>query len=769
MPAASIRVTGVVQGVGFRPHAWRLARDCGVSGWVRNDAGGVLIHAWGGGDALARFEQRLRSEAPRLARVDQVIRSSFVDDADPPVDFRILTSRAGETHTGVAADSATCPDCLSEIGDEADRRFRYPFTNCTHCGPRLTIIEAVPYDRANTSMSRFPMCSECQAEFENAADRRFHAQPNACPACGPKVWLESPEGELLRADPDPITHAAALIRRGQIVAVKGIGGIHLACDASNDEVVARLRRRKHRYRKPFALMARDLAMVGDHARVGREEERLLCDPAAPVVVLQAAGVQLASGVAPGQNTLGFMLPYSPLHHLLMKQLSRPIVLTSGNRSDEPQATDNEESRGRLGGIADCFLLHDRDIVNRLDDSVVRVADGAPRLLRRARGYAPCPVALPEGVGDIARVLATGGELKNTFALVRDGVVVVSQHMGDLEDAATNRDMQKNLDLYRNLYDFEPGAVAVDMHPDYLSTRLGNRLAVEHQVPLVPVQHHHAHIASCMAEHGVAADHGKVLGIALDGLGYGGDGGLWGGEFLLADYYGYERLACLEPVSMPGGARAMREPWRNTFAYLARVLDWERTRNEHGRLDIVAFLAMKPLPQLQRMMERGINSPPASSSGRLFDAVAAAIGICRESADYEGQAAIELEATACEYFSSQSGRPYSFGFSGTTLSTAPMWHELMEDLERKLVPGIIAARFHHGFAVGLARTAGALCREHDVGTVVLGGGVFQNRLLLEQTSTLIRASGLRVLSPGKLPANDGGLSFGQAVIASASAQ
>jgi hydrogenase maturation protein HypF len=765
MPAASIRITGVVQGVGFRPNAWRLACECDVTGWVRNDADGVLIHAWGSADALGRFECRLRSDVPRLAQIEQIICKPLSSEETVPAQFQIVPSRSGETHTGVAADAATCPECLSEIDNASDRRYRYPFTNCTHCGPRLTIVEAVPYDRANTSMSRFPMCAACQSEFDDPADRRFHAQPNACPVCGPEVWLEDATGRAVASGSDPLTAAARIIEQGKIVAIKGVGGIHLACDAASNPAVDRLRRRKHRYQKPFALMACDPQMIRAYARLDEAEERLLLGSAAPIVILHAAGSRpLADGIAPGQRNLGFMLPYTPLHHLLMQELSRPIVLTSGNLSDEPQTTDNGEARQRLAGVADFFLFHDRDIVNRLDDSVVRVIDGIPRVLRRARGFAPRPIRLSENIVSASNILAMGGELKNTFSVANDGGVVVSQHMGDLEDAATFRDMQKNLDLYRTLFDFRPDVVAVDMHPDYLSTQLGRRVAADLDIPVLEIQHHHAHIAACMAEHGLAADHGRVLGIALDGLGYGDDGELWGGELLLADYSGYERLAHLEPVPMPGGAQAMREPWRNAYAYLAMVVGWERVMRDYSQLDIVRFLEAKPLAQMQRMLDRAINSPPASSAGRLFDAVAAALGVCRETAGYEGQAAIELESLASENFPAQAASPYPFQFQDGVISSAPMWDELLLDLERKVAPEVMAARFHHGLASTLAATASELCNRHGVETVALGGGVFQNRLLLEQTSQLLRNRGLKALSPSAVPANDGGLSFGQAVIA-----
>jgi hydrogenase maturation protein HypF len=771
MRGECIRVTGLVQGVGFRPTVWRLARECGLVGCVWNDAGGVVIHAWGPPDALEHLVQRLRAEPPPLARIERIERSTLAGNDEVPGEFRIVGSRRGEPRTGVAADAATCPACLAEIRDPADRRYRYPFTNCTHCGPRLSIVRAIPYDRANTSMAAFPMCPRCRAEYENPADRRFHAQPNACAACGPRLWLADAAGRTLPPDigTDAIETAARLIRAGGIVAIKGIGGIHLACDAGNTEAVARLRARKHRYHKALALMARDLDMVARFATVSAQEVALLRDRAAPIVVLDASGETLACGIAPGQNTLGFMLPYTPLHHLLMQGMRRPVVLTSGNRSDEPQAIDNADAQRRLEPIADCFLLHDRDIVNRLDDSVLRVADGRARFLRRARGYAPRPILLPEAFAGTGAVLAMGAELKNTFCLLKEGRAVVSQHIGDLEDALTLRDYRRNLELYRRLFDHRPACIAVDAHPDYLSTRLGRELAQAAELPVLEVQHHHAHIAACLAEHGRPPDARPVLGVALDGLGFGADGSFWGGEFLHADYLGFQRLARFQPVVMPGGTRAMQEPWRNTWAHLVCAFGWEQVRDRYAALDIVRFLESRPLQILGRMAETELNSPTASSCGRLFDAVAAALGVCRERASHEGQAAIELEALAAPEFRAQadSAYPHEVREQGMrTLCWSPLWEALLEDLRRGVAPAVIAARFHQGLAHAVAANAEALCRWHVLDTVVLGGGVFQNRLLLEGVAESLRSAGLEVLAPVSLPANDGGLSLGQAAVTAA---
>jgi hydrogenase maturation protein HypF len=770
MPRESIRVTGVVQGVGFRPTVWRLAHECGIVGDVCNDAEGVLIHAWGSRASLEELVRRLRAEQPPLSHIDAITRTALDADGDTPDAFHIVTSRAGEVRTGVAADAATCAQCLAEVMDPANRRYRYPFTNCTHCGPRLSIVRAIPYDRAHTSMSVFPMCPRCQAEYDDPADRRFHAQPNACSDCGPQVWLEQADGTRLLPDAggDVIESAARLIEMGHIVAIKGIGGFHLACDAANETVVDELRRRKLRYHKAFALMARDIEMVGRYAEVGEVEAALLRDTAAPIVVLKAKGNSLAGGIAPGQNTLAFMLPYTALHHLLMQEMTRPLVMTSGNRSDEPQSIDNQDAQQRLERIADYYLLHDRDIVSRLDDSVLRVADKKPRFLRRARGYAPQPIQLPEEFTAAANILAMGGELKNTFCLLKQGRAILSQHIGDLEDAATYRDYRHNLDLYRQLFDHQPLCLAIDEHPQYFSTRLGQERAQAEGLQLVEVQHHHAHIASCLAEHAIPLDSQPVLGIVLDGLGFGEDATFWGGEFLLADYVGFQRLARFQPVHMLGGSQAMREPWRNTLAHLL-ALGWERTQQRYQDLDIVRFLDTKPVDDFRIMAERGLNSPLASSCGRLFDAVAAAIGVCRESVSHEGQAAIELESLAAAGFHRQAQHGYAFEYRAgpiSTLAWQPLWRALLGDIRHGVSAATIAARFHQGLVQALAESARTLCAENKLDTAVLGGGVFQNLLLLEGVSEALRKSGIRVLSPEKLPANDGGLALGQAVIAAA---
>jgi len=811
-----IRVRGLVQGVGFRPTVWRLARELDLAGDVRNDGAGVLIRLWGEPGARDAFCRRLVAECPPLARIQALERDALGSDpqefrslgSDPDGSFRIVASEAGAVQTGVVPDAATCPACLAEVDDPADRRWRYPFTNCTHCGPRLSIVRGIPYDRANTSMAAFPMCADCAREYADPADRRFHAQPNACPVCGPHVWLEDAQGRCL--DPaaagaaDTLDLASRLLAEGRILALKGVGGFHLACDALNEAAVAELRARKRRYRKPFALMARDLAVIREYCHVDEQAAALLQGVAAPIVLLDAAGERhVAREVAPGQRTLGFMLPYSPLHHLLLLGWDRPLVMTSGNLSEEPQCIDNRDAGVRLRPLADVFLLHDREIVNRVDDSVVRVMDGAPRLLRRARGYAPAPIALPAGFEKAPPVLALGGELKNTICLMKDGQAILSQHLGDLEDARTFAEYERTVGLYARLYDHRPMCLVIDRHPEYRTTRFGRAWAGSDGLPLEVMQHHHEHVAAVLADNGWPIDGGPVLGIALDGLGYGEDGTLWGGEFLLADYAGFERLAHFAPAAMPGGTRAILEPWRNLVAQLYAHVGLDAFARHWADLELAGDLATKPVDVLAGMIAKGINAPRSSSCGRLFDAVAAAVGVCRDRVSYEGEAAIELEALVSaergpsgtaldrdEGVAPTAGRRralapnasavvtpalnsamtaavgYPFAVrdgSPALLDPAPLWPALLADLRAGVSPAVIASRFHHGLGEAVAALAADLAGARGIGTVALSGGVFQNRTLLEWVAGRLRERGLGVLQHRQVPANDGGLALGQAVV------
>jgi hydrogenase maturation protein HypF len=844
----TIRVRGTVQGVGFRPTVYKLAGEQNITGQVLNDGDGVVIEAWAQQSALSAFVQSIRDNAPPLARIQDIEHDEIDGSAQGTIakGFSIAPSISGSAQTDIAADAATCAACIEDVLNPFSRRFRYPFTNCTDCGPRLSIIKSIPYDRKATSMSVFKMCSQCQTEYNDPLDRRFHAQPNACHACGPKAWLERSDGRTLCIESltqlDDVEAAASLIQQGEIVAIKGIGGFHLACDATNEEAVAKLRARKRRFHKPFALMARDMQVIKQHCVVSEQEAELLQHHSAPIVVLAVAktghetksvapsyspsnadliepatgasigvsigvsigasigaskgpsigasigaskgpsigasiGPAIAAGVAPEQNTLGFMLPYTPLHHLLLKQLNKPIVLTSGNRSDEPQCIDNDDAKERLGEIADYFLFHNREIVNRLDDSVVRVMAGAPILLRRARGYAPVPIPLPTGFEAAPEVIALGGELKNTFCILKKSKAVISQHMGDLEEARSWADYQRNLSLYKQCFQHQPERIAIDLHPEYLSSKMGRASAEEKALPLDEIQHHHAHIASCLADNAWPLDGGPVMGVALDGLGYGCDGTFWGGEFLLCDYSSFERLGTFKPVAMLGGAQAIREPWRNTYAHLMAEMGWPRYKLDYEDLELTAFFESKPLATLNSMLSAQINSPLSSSCGRLFDAVAAAIGICRDHATYEGQAAVELESIVCmETLANETEGPaYPFavprlGGKGLPyIEPLAVWQAVLGDLLLDTPKAVMAARFHKGLTKAIVHLVTQLCTRDDerwLNTVALSGGVFQNKILLESVVDRLCARGFRVLRHQQVPPNDGGLSLGQALISAA---
>jgi hydrogenase maturation protein HypF len=782
MTTEEIRVRGTVQGVGFRPTVYRLAKACGLCGDVCNDGEGVLIRVSGTGASIEEFVKRLQQECPPLARINELTRNRC-DGEFSFNDFVISHSVSSAVKTEIAPDAATCPQCQQEIFDFYSRWYRYPFTNCTHCGPRLSIIRTIPYDRCNTSMAAFSMCPECAKEYNDVENRRFHAQPIACHVCGPKAWLERADGKPITASMfsmlDDVDAVCTLLQKGEIVAIKGIGGIHLACDATNETAVQKLRQRKQRYHKPFALMARDIEIIAQYCTISDKERELLQTPAAPIVLMRVKEIKEQRGitslpifpsVAPGQNTLGFMLPYTPLHHLILKRMNRPIVLTSGNLSDEPQCIDNDEAREKLGQIADYFLLHNREIVNRVDDSVVRVVCDQVRMIRRARGYAPAPINLPSGFHDVPQILAMGGELKNTFCLIRDGQAILSQHLGDLENAAAFTAYQDTLNLYLNLFEHKPKAIAIDKHPEYLSTKLGKELAAANQIKLYPIQHHHAHIAACMAEHHLPLDSPPVLGIALDGLGYGEDNTLWGGEFLLANYQTFQRLAKFKPVAMIGGEQAIYQPWRNTYAQLISAFSWEYLKNKYGTLEIIKFLEQKPLNLLNQLNLKRINSPLASSVGRLFDAVAAAIGICREECSYEGQAAIEMEALvdASSLNNNEEKLNYSFDIAILDniycIDPRPMWQALLDDLQQQIPQRIMAAKFHTGLAKAIVEMVNHLCQENLIKNIVLTGGVFQNSILLDQVSKHLETLGLNILTHSLVPCNDGGLSLGQAIIA-----
>ncbi|MEH2078084.1 MAG: carbamoyltransferase HypF [Nostoc sp.] len=797
MATEEIRVRGTVQGVGFRPTVYRLAKACKLDGDVCNDGEGVLIRVSGSEEALTEFVTRLQTECPPLAKINQLTRIPYEGEFNFH-NFVISTSVSNVINTEITPDAATCPQCQKEIFDPFSRFYRYPFTNCTHCGPRLSIIRAIPYDRSNTSMSAFAICPECAKEYHDVENHRFHAQPVACHVCGPSAWLERADGKSVTASMfsmlDDVDAVCTLLQKGEIVAIKGLGGIHLACDATQETVVQKLRQRKKRYHKPFALMARDIEIIEQYCSVNVKEKELLTSSAAPIVLLQTkqtegdeknkfsptfctdainrVSLDIAPSVALGQNTLGFMLPYTPLHHLILRRMNRPIVLTSGNLADEPQCIDNDEARKKLGTIADYFLFHNREIINRVDDSVVRVIGDKTQIIRRARGYAPAPISLPPGFHNVPQILAMGSELKNTFCLLREGEAILSQHLGDLENAAAFNAYQETLNLYLNLFEHKPEVIAIDKHPEYLSSKLGKELADTNQIPIHQIQHHHAHIAACMVENGIPLNSPPVLGIALDGLGYGDNGTLWGGEFLLADYRKFQRLATFKPVAMIGGEQAIYQPWRNTYAQLIATKLWDDCQEQYADLEIVKFLKNKAVKLLNQLMEKKINSPPASSVGRLFDAVAAAIGIYRDECSYEGQAAIALEAIV-DVSSLNNDKetliyPFSFSFSDSIycIDSRSMWQALLNDLQQQIPQPVIAAKFHKGLANAIVEMVRHLYQENLINQVALTGGVFQNSILLQQVTKRLETLGIKVLTHSLVPANDGGLSLGQAVITAA---
>ncbi|MBA2441062.1 MAG: carbamoyltransferase HypF [Rubrobacter sp.] len=755
-----VSVRGIVQGVGFRPFVYSLAARHGLAGLVRNDADGVHVEVEGAPEELDRFLRGIEEEAPRLAEVERLDWRpvGLVEESG----FRIEESREGSRRQAlVSPDVAACEECLAEVFDPADRRYRYPFANCTNCGPRFTITRSVPYDRPATTMAGFTMCPECRREYEDPADRRFHAQPIACPLCGPRVRLMDRTGRELPGE--PILRAAQMLRGGAVLAVKGLGGYHLACDPFDERAVRALRERKVRQDKPFAVMARDLAQVRQLCRVRPEEEGLLASPACPIVLLERredSGV--AAEVAPRQDTLGVMLAYTPLHHLLLGEAGVPLVMTSGNNSDEPIAYRDEEALERLGGIADYFLVHDRPIHMRTDDSVVRVTGGEAYPLRRARGHAPAPLRVAQ---ELARpTLACGAELKNTFCVARGRHVFLSHHIGDLENYETLRSFREGVEHYCNLFDVEPELVAHDLHPEYLSTKYARGLE-EAGLPAVGVQHHHAHIASCLADNERPATE-RVIGVALDGTGYGTDGAVWGGEFFEGSLgEGFVRRAHLEYAPLPGGVAAIRQPWRLAVAQLVALYGEEEAMKLP--LGVVRWVGEREARLVARLVERGLNTPQTSSAGRLFDAVAALAGVQgSRRATYEGQAAVELELAA----DGPASHGYPFRLrpegEGWVVETQEVIGGVVEELLQTRPAGEVSSRFHRTMAEMVVAGCEQLRETDGGGAVALSGGVFQNVTLLEQATGLLEERGFTVYRHRRVPANDGGISLGQAVLAGA---
>ncbi|MCK6540328.1 MAG: carbamoyltransferase HypF [Anaerolineales bacterium] len=807
---ARIHITGIVQGVGFRPFVYNLATRLNLKGWVRNTSAGVDIEVDGEQDILDAFIKALRDEAPPLSRIDELI-ASF-----RPVNgftaFDILHSETiPSAFQPISPDVAVCDDCLRELFDPNDRRYHYPFINCTNCGPRFTIIKDIPYDRPKTTMAGFALCPDCEREYNDPTDRRFHAQPVACPICGPHVWLTLESDSKLSAsqeqtpsfqNDDAIQKTRRLLAEGNIVAVKGLGGFHLACDATNAKAVIELRNRKLRVDKPFALMMPDLETIEKHCFVSDAERELLTSAARPIVLLKRRpDSNIAREVAPHQDWLGVMLPYTPLHYLLFADslqpsslrlrsgqafILPPLVMTSGNLSEEPIATDNDEARERLSQLADAYLMHDRDIHIRCDDSVVRVIsdrlsvisdqssvssdqssvssdqssdNGKPITnhwslmtypLRRSRGYSPFPVKLPF---DVPQLLATGSELKNTFCITNGNYAFLSHHIGDMENYETLQSFEQGVEHFERLFRVKPGAMAYDMHPNYLATRYALERAEREGLPTVAVQHHHAHIAACMAEHGLNE---PVIGVSFDGTGYGEDGAIWGGEFLVGDYKSYQRAAHLEYFPLPGGDAAIKKPARTALALLWSLgIEWD------DRLAPMREFCAEDLVALRVQLEKKINTPMTSSIGRLFDAASALTGV-RQKVNYEGQAAIEFEALADE----AEADMYVFGLNQNKVEARSVVEALIRDVMAGVPIPKISARFHNGLAESVRETVGKIRRETGIRSVALSGGVWQNVTLLRRTLELLQNDGFIVYIHREVPANDGGLSLGQAAIAAA---
>lgn len=749
--AMRIRVDGIVQGVGFRPFVFGLAQSLSLAGSIVNDLRGVAIEVEGIVSHIAEFRARVVSDAPPLASIQNVI-SESIPIANRSV-FEILASHAdGERDVLVSPDIATCADCLREIFDPMDRRYRYPFTNCTNCGPRFTVVRGVPYDRSLTTMAEFPMCADCAREYHDPSNRRFHAEPLCCPACGPSVRLLDRNGVAQAGD--PIRKAAELLRSGKVVAVKGLGGYHLAALASNENAVKLLRSRKHREDKPFAVMAPNLESARALATIDDLEERALTSPRRPVVLLnRRPDSDLAHSVAPSNRFIGIMLPYTPLHHLLCESVKAPIVFTSGNVSDEPIAYTDDDAAKRLSPIADYFLIHNRQIHIRTDDSVVRVSRGREVPQRRSRGYAPQPVELP--LKARRPILACGAELKNTFCVAKRQHAFVSHHIGDLENFETLRSFREGIDHFRRLFDVNPAIVAFDLHPEYLSTKYALDLK---GVEFVGVQHHHAHIAACLADNG---EQGPSIGVAFDGLGFGLDGTIWGGEFLIADLAKFERVGHLEAVPMPGGTAAIKQPWRMAASYLRKA--YSESENVPAHLEVAERNAHQ-WPQISALMKSRLNSPLTSSAGRLFDAVAAILSV-RDAINYEGQAAIELEQLAAvgEDDAYEVAVPAAIPFE---LHGAALVRAVVDDLRAGSSVDVVAARFHNSIALMIVNACDTIRTARGLAQVALSGGVFQNQLLLDRTVRLLEQAGFRVLTHRQVPTNDAGISFGQVAVAAA---
>ena len=753
-----ISARGVVQGVGFRPFVYQLANKYSLKGWVCNTSEDVKIEVQGESDSLKQFLLELQENAPPMARIENISVTYH-----PPADYRVFEIRRSVAEAGkyqlVSPDIATCHDCLQEILDPEDRRNRYPFTNCTNCGPRFTIIEDIPYDRPKTTMHPFKMCPKCQAEYDNPLDRRFHAQPNACPQCGPSIELLDAEGNCV-AGSNAITVANQFLKEGKIIALKGLGGFLLTCDATNEEAIRLLRQRKRRPFKPLAIMAADIDEVKKHCLLSENERNLLTSPPSPIVLLQwKSESTICQLVAPNLKYLGVMLPYTPMHHILLDETRLPLVMTSGNLSEEPIAKDNDEAIKRLSRIADYFLVHNRDIYARYDDSVAIVEGDNIQVTRRARGYAPYPIHL---TFKAKQVIGFGAEMKNTFCLTKDNYAFLSQHIGDMENLETLEHFENTLSLYKKLFRIKPEIIAYDLHPEYLATKYALELADQlHDIKPVPVQHHHAHIVSCMVDNKIEA---PVIGVALDGTGYGSDGHIWGSEFLVADYKSFTRMGHLEYLPLPGGDAATKKPYRIAIGYLLKLLGEDSLNTE---LALLKQIDAVEIELIKRQIQTGINSPLTSSMGRLFDAVSALIGI-RDEIDYDAQAAIELEMIAYDVGDKIGNKDYPYLIieqeGEKIVQLRELFAAITKDLHHGISKSTISAKFHNTVAQIVCKMCQLLAEETGLSQVALTGGVFQNRLLLRKVTSLLKSAGFSVLTHKQVPCNDGGISLGQAVIA-----
>lgn len=784
----SIVVNGIVQGVGFRPFVWQLAKDMGLNGEVLNNNQGVQIVLNVNAAEQNTFLNRLEAEAPPLANITN-IQTENLSVPKYFKNFRICPSKslpADRMSTQISPDATTCPACIEEVFNSAERRYKYPFTNCTHCGPRLSIIYEAPYDRKTTSMAAFEMCTECQTEYDDPADRRFHAQPIACPKCGPALKLillkEEEAEQSIDLTEDPIQVAAKLIKAGKIGAVKGLGGFHLTCLATDEVLVKELRSRKKRSNKAFALMCKDQVQAQKYGEFSKEELELLECAAAPIVLVNKGKEALPAAIAPALHQLGIMLPNTPLHHLLLSYFDEPLIMTSGNISNMPQLISNDEVCSALNNIADFALIHDRRITNRVDDSVVRITNDQPAMLRRARGYAPASIPLPKGFEDAPDLIACGAELKSTFCMIKDKAAILSQHLGDLEHVPTYEAYEQTIALYTDLFDHQPIARVIDEHPEYLSSKYGQTQSEKDGLQLVRVQHHHAHMASAMGENDHGMDEGNCLGLILDGIGFGTDETIWGGELLYGDYRSVTRIGAFPSIALPGSASAVKEPWRNLYAHIEQSIGWEMAMEKYQSLPLMDYMKTKPLPTLEAMMRKGLNSPLSSSCGRLFDAVAASLELSADSVTYEGEAAMQLEALVSKplFEELEVESLYKAQMNSENqmlkLDFSPLWQGLLNDLAIEKTKTYIATKFHKSLTYILLDWIMSSLHNLENQTeelskgrptkIALSGGCFQNNTLSEALIPLLEQNELRPLFQSKVPANDGGISYGQALIAAA---